>query len=101
MPDNLSNATLDRHYHQWGQRCDAGGSDRGAPYQLCIRCHFGMSLNPPNSDVVVFQLDWTDPQFAAGRVAGQYAVVLSATTDPATFSAVYTVTNGSIFSDSM
>ena len=98
VPDNLSNATLTVTVTNGA----SGLTLAAGPKSLISTAGLWTVTQQPGSDVLVFQLDWTDPLLPlSGRVAGQYAVVLSASSETVIFSAVYTVTNGSIFSDSI
>ena len=101
VPDNLSNATLII-------TATTGASDLMLTVGTMSIDSTG-TINAlwrvaqqPGSNVIVFQLDWTDPRLPySTRVQGEYAAVLSAATGPATFSVVYSVTNGSVYSDSI
>lgn len=56
----------------------------------------------PGSNVLVWQLDWTDPvAYRNGLSRYAYDAVLTATDGPVTFSIVYTTSNGSTYSDSI
>ena len=103
IPDNLSNATIIVTVTNGasGLTLSAGKVNgvNGASGPWSVAQQAG-------SEVLVFQLDWTDPLIPyywiqRGLWLGPYLVTLSTTSDTATFSAVSTVTNGSIYSDSI
>ena len=99
MPDNLSNATL-------SITATNGASDLllsvGQESWRTIDVLWTASQQS-GSDVLVFQLDYTQTlPWQRNRIQGEYiTAVSSATGEAATFSIVYSVTNGSIFSESI
>ena len=98
VPDNLSNATL-------VITVTNGASGLFLTVGPIIRQAVKVLWNVtqvPDSNVIVFQLDYTDPLLPGfGYVQGEYMVVLSTTAGPVTFDAVYSVTNGSVYSESI
>ena len=100
MPDNLSNATIIITVTNGASGLTLAVGEES--YSVSSFYAMWTVNQRPDSDVIVFQLDWTDPQFFPyPQVRGDYVAVLTTASDTATFSVVYTVTNGSIFSDSI
>ena len=92
LPDNLSNGTL---------VVTVTNGATGLILAAGVQDGWGANLlwtvaQQPDDNVIVFQLDYTDPLLSkAGLVQGEYVAVLSTTADFATVSLVYTFTNGS------
>ena len=92
VPDDLSNATL---------IFTVTNGATGLSLSIGQPSYYGINgvwtvLQADDSNVLLFELDWSDPYLPSYlRQEGIFAAVLSSTADTATFSAVYSVTNGS------
>ena len=103
MPDMLSNVTITATVTN-----GASGLVLSAikPYAPSGYSPTWTAVQAVGSSVLVFQLAYTDPVVPANwalssSYQGQYLATLSTTSDAVTFSALYTVTNGSAYSDSI
>ena len=94
VPDNLSNVTIIVTVTNGanGLVLRAGRIEYGR-----ITPQWNVT-QPSDSDVLVFQFDWNDPRLpVANQPRGEYAFMLSATSDPVAFSVVYTIANSSVY----
>ena len=98
IPDNLSNVTV-----------VVTVTDGASGLTLAVGPTSFRTINTlwsvtqqPGSNVLVFQLDYSNPLLPSrGNVRGEYVAVLSAPAGLVTFSVLYSVTNGSVYSDTI
>ena len=98
LPDDLSNLTLIVTVTNGA----SGLTLTAGPTSYHQTAALWSVVQQPGSDVLVFQLDYTDPLLANfWQIAGEYVAVLSSASDLIAFSAVYTITNGSVYDSSI
>ena len=98
IPDNLSNLTMIITVTNGASGLLLKGGTMGYSGLSTL----WMVSQQAGNGILVWQVDWTDPVLMRrDQWAGTYGVVLSATSDPITFSIVYTVANASVYSSTI